>query len=154
METYDESVIANLGLISGDAHINEPRNLWRDNLPESLRSQAMRGIKPGAHGDWELLLDGDPLGAHAEHESDRLKIAEPSIAMRCARHCRRSCARPSVCTSGCSSRAQAASCRVYNEWIADRLGGLPRFRAGIVPALDVNDSVAEVSGSPVPVSVR
>ena len=39
----------------------------------------------------------------------------------------------------------AASCRVYNEWIADGLARSPRFKcAGLVPTWRVDDAVAEV----------
>jgi predicted TIM-barrel fold metal-dependent hydrolase len=39
----------------------------------------------------------------------------------------------------------AASCRVYNEWIADTLARSPRFKcAGLVPTWRVEDAVAEV----------
>ena len=39
----------------------------------------------------------------------------------------------------------AASCRVYNEWIADGLGRSPRFKcAGLVPTWRPDDAVAEV----------
>ena len=71
------SVIDTLGLVSGDSHINEPRNLWRDNLPPTLRSQAMRGIKPGEPGNWELILEGERLGEKAEAEAERVKMADP-----------------------------------------------------------------------------
>ena len=51
-----------LGLISGDSHVNEPRRLWSDNLPASLRSQALRGIAPGSDGNWELVYGGPAAG--------------------------------------------------------------------------------------------
>jgi len=39
----------------------------------------------------------------------------------------------------------AASCRVYNEWIADGLARSPRFKcAGLVPTWRIEDAVAEV----------
>ena len=41
--------------------------------------------------------------------------------------------------------AGTASCRVYNEWIADHLGHSPRFKcAGLVPTWRVEDAIAEV----------
>jgi predicted TIM-barrel fold metal-dependent hydrolase len=40
----------------------------------------------------------------------------------------------------------AASCRVYNEWIADALAGSPRFKcAGLVPTWRIDDALAEVA---------
>ena len=39
-----------------------------------------------------------------------------------------------------------ASCRIYNEWIADRLGGRPRFKcAGLVPTWRLETAIAEVA---------
>ena len=50
--------ISDLGLVSADSHVNEPRDLWSANLPPSLREQAMRGYEAGDDGGWNLVLDG------------------------------------------------------------------------------------------------
>jgi predicted TIM-barrel fold metal-dependent hydrolase len=43
------------------------------------------------------------------------------------------------------AEAGAASCRIYNEWIADALGKHPRFScAGIVPTWTVEGALAEI----------
>ena len=47
------SDISEIGLISADSHVNEPRDLWSSNLPPSLRSQAMQGIESGEDGSWK-----------------------------------------------------------------------------------------------------
>jgi hypothetical protein len=47
-----------LGKMSADAHVNEPRTLWADNLPVRMRDHAMRGIAAGDDGGWSLILDG------------------------------------------------------------------------------------------------
>src|SRR6516162_2294172 len=67
------SVVDTLGLVSGDSHVNEPRGLWSENLPVSLRSKALRGIKPGADGSWDLILAGEPHWAGSEPEEERVK---------------------------------------------------------------------------------
>jgi predicted TIM-barrel fold metal-dependent hydrolase len=145
------SVVAGLGLVSGDSHVNEPRNLWRENLPALLRSQAMRGIKPGEPGNWELILEGERLGEKAEAESERVKMADPQHRYQVMRQegIVGECIYP---TTGLyvwlldDPAVQVASCRVYNEWIADGLGRLPRFKcAGLVPSTSVEAAVAEVA---------
>ncbi len=145
------SVAAGLGLVSGDSHVNEPRNLWRDNLPSSLRSKAMRGIKPGEPGNWELILEGERLGENAEAEELRVRMADPQHRYTVMREegIVGECIFP---TTGlyvwllADPAVQIASCRVYNEWIADGLGRLPRFKcAGLVPSSTVDDAVAEVA---------
>ena len=69
--------VEGLALVSGDSHVNEPRNLWRDQLPASMRAHAMRGIQAGDDGNWELLLDAERLDQQADAESDRLATADP-----------------------------------------------------------------------------
>ena len=58
-----------------------------------------------------------------------------------------------------TSRTRAtgeACCRIYNEWIADRLASRsPRFRcAGMIPTWSVDAAVAELRGSPTSGSPR
>ena len=77
MSSSTEPLIESLDLVSGDSHVVEPRNLWRDNLPPSLRSKALRGIKPGEAGAWEVVLEGEDLDANAQAESERMKTADP-----------------------------------------------------------------------------
>ena len=43
-----------LPLVSADSHIAEPRFLWYDNLPASMRERAPRTIVPSDEGSWEL----------------------------------------------------------------------------------------------------
>ena len=127
------SVIDSLGLISGDSHVNEPRNLWRDNLPPSLRSQAMRGIKPGEPGNWELVLEGERLGEKAEAEAERAKMADPSHRYAVMREegVVAECIYP---TTGLyvwlltDPEVMVASCRVYNDWIGSSARGSSRPR--------------------------
>ena len=53
--------LSGVGLVSGDSHVNEPRNLWRENLPARFREQALRGIQAGDDGNWEVILEGHQL---------------------------------------------------------------------------------------------
>jgi predicted TIM-barrel fold metal-dependent hydrolase len=144
------SLIETLGLISGDAHVNEPRNLWRDNLPASLRSQALRGIKPGEDGNWDVVLEGEELDPRAQAESLRRTMADPEHRYKIMREegIVGECIYPTTALYVWNlqdAKVGAATCRVYTEWIADTLGGLPRFKcAGLVPTWNVDDAVAEV----------
>ena len=151
MSPQTEPLINTLDLVSGDSHVVEPRNLWRDNLPASLRSRAMRGIKPGEPGAWELVLEGEALDANADDESERMKTTDPDQRYAVMREegVVGECIFP---TTGLyvwlleDPVVQAASCRVYNEWIADGLARLPRFKcAGLVPTSSVDDAIAEVA---------
>jgi predicted TIM-barrel fold metal-dependent hydrolase len=140
-----------LGLISGDSHVNEPRRLWSDNLPKSLRAQALRGIKPGSDGNWDLVMEGEPLGTSAETEPDRMRIARPEHRYEVMREegIVAECIYPSIglyVWQLLDAEAGRASCRVYNEWIDDGLGRSPRFKcAGLIPTWRVEDAMAEVA---------
>jgi predicted TIM-barrel fold metal-dependent hydrolase len=145
------SLITNLGLVSGDSHVNEPRDLWKDNLPLSLRSQALQGIKPAADGNWELILQGQRLGDGAEDEADRMRMARPEHRYEIMRQegIVGECIYPTVGLYVWmleDPEVGSATCRVYNEWIADGLGRLPRFKcAGLIPTWNVEDALAEVA---------
>jgi predicted TIM-barrel fold metal-dependent hydrolase len=143
-------IAATLGLISGDSHVNEPRNLWRDNLPKSLT--AMSGIRPGEDGSWDLFLaDGTMAQASdPDAEAARMVYADPAHRFEVMREegIVGECVYPTVglyTWALTDPDAGAASCRVYNEWIADQLGGSPRFKcAGLIPTWRIEDAVTEV----------
>lgn len=70
--------VSEIGLISGDSHVNEPRDLWRDHLPASLRSQAMQGIQAGDDGGWNLVMDGRHIfQSSMAEEQERLRALDP-----------------------------------------------------------------------------
>jgi predicted TIM-barrel fold metal-dependent hydrolase len=144
------SAAATLGYISGDSHVDEPRNLWRDNLPKSLN--AMSGIAAGDDGGWDLVLAESMIPAEMdpEYEERRMVYADPEHRYGIMREegILGECVYPTVglyVWALTDPDAGAASCRVYNEWIADGLGRSPRFKcAGLVPTWRVEDAVAEV----------
>jgi predicted TIM-barrel fold metal-dependent hydrolase len=145
------SVIEDLGLISGDSHVIEPRKLWSENLPPSLRSRALQGIKPGSEGgNWELVLEGERLGATAQDEPERMKLADAEFRYEIMREegVVGECIFPSVglyVWALPDAEIVAASCRVYNEWIADGLARSARFKcAGLIPTSDVDAAIREV----------
>ena len=139
-----------LGFVSGDSHVNEPRNLWKDNLPAAMRSGALQGIKAGDDGGWDIVLEGESVGYLGLPEHERMKMADPEHRYAIMRQegVVGECIYPTIGLYAWmlpDADAGAASCRVYNEWIADTLGRFPRFRcAGIVPTWRVEDAVAEI----------
>jgi predicted TIM-barrel fold metal-dependent hydrolase len=139
------------GLVSGDSHVNEPRNLWRDNLPSRFREQAMRGIQAGDDGNWDLVMEGHHLDKTTAQEAERMMVADPAHRYQ-VMHEEGIVAECIFPTIGlyvwmlADPDGGAASCRVYNDWITDRLGRSPRFKcAGLVPTWRVEDAVAEVA---------
>lgn len=143
-------LVEQLGLVSGDSHVNEPRGLWRDNLPASLREQAMQGIAAGEDGNWELLLDASSIDQQPIDEAERVKACDPEF--RCAIMREEGIVAEAVFpTIGLyvwmltDPAGGAASCRIYNEWMADGLARSPRFAcAGLVPTWRLDDALAEV----------
>jgi predicted TIM-barrel fold metal-dependent hydrolase len=139
------------GFVSGDSHVNEPRDLWRENLPARLREQAMRGIEAGDDGNWTLVLEGHSLDKTTAYEQERMLASDPEHRYRVMREdgIVGECIFPTVglyVWMLADPEGGAASCRVYNEWIADTLARSPRFRcAGLVPAWNVDDAVEEVA---------
>jgi predicted TIM-barrel fold metal-dependent hydrolase len=150
--------------ISADAHVDEPHDLWYERLDESLRDRAPRRIQANAEGGWHLVVDGEPLGwndlsaeAAAEQEAQRVAAASPDVRRQMMR------------TDGVNGEViyptiglytwnitdpavGRAACRVYNDWIHERLGGEARIRlAAMIPTWDVEmalDEVARVLGDP------
>jgi predicted TIM-barrel fold metal-dependent hydrolase len=139
-----------LGFISGDSHVNEPRHLWRDNLPSHMRSRALQGITAGEDGGWDIVLEGQSVGYLGLPEEERMKIADPEHRYAVMRQegVAGECIYPTIGLYAWmlpDADEGAASCRIYNEWIASTLGRSPRFRcAGIVPTWRVEDSIREI----------
>ncbi len=139
------------GLVSGDSHINEPRHLWRDNLPAKYRDRAMQGIQAADDGNWELVLEGHQLDKTTAEEDERMRVADPVHRYQIMQEegIVAECIFPTIGLYVWmlnDPEGGAASCRVYNEWIADGLARSPRFKcAGLVPAWRVEDAVDEVA---------
>jgi predicted TIM-barrel fold metal-dependent hydrolase len=142
--------MARVGVVSGDSHVNEPRDLWRKHLPRRFRQQAMRGIDEGEDGNWNLVFEGQHIDKTAEYEVDRMKVSDPAYRYEVLREdgIVGECIYPTIglyVWMLTDAEGGAASCRVYNEWIADGLARSPRFKcAGLVPTWDVDAAVAEV----------
>jgi predicted TIM-barrel fold metal-dependent hydrolase len=142
---------SSVGLISADSHVNEPRNLWLDNLPASKREQAMQGIQGDSEGGWNLILDGRHVAKAKSSEEERLAVLEPAHRLKVMREegIAGECIFPTIGLYVWmlqDPEGGRLSCRIYNEWIHDQLERQsPRFRcAGLVPSWSVEDAVAEV----------
>ncbi len=148
--TTTGSLADTLGMVSGDSHVSEPRHLWRDNLPAKYKDEALKGIEAGEDGSWQVVLEGQPMGKSAEAEAARMIMSDPEHRMKIMREegIVGECIYPTIglyVWELTDPDIGAASCRVYNEWIADTLGRSPRFKcAGLVPTWRVEDAVAEV----------
>jgi len=144
------TVDVDFGKISGDAHVQEPRNLWRDNLPRAFREFALAGITAGDDGGWEVMLGQNHL-ANPEPEPQRLLTCDP--------HHRRAIMQAEGIIGECifptiglyvwmldDPRVGAVSCRIYNEWMSDGLGRWPDFRcAGLIPTWSIDRALDEVT---------
>ena len=96
------------------------------------------------------MLEGQSVGYLGLPEEERMKIADPEHRYAVMRQegVAGECIYPTIGLYAWmlpDADAGAASCRIYNEWIASTLGRSPRFRcAGIVPTWRVEDAVREV----------
>lgn len=154
-----------LPLVSADSHVEEPSSLWRDGVPSRLRAALPAELGPDFHAasqfaqrigvadffEARALSDG-ATEAGAE-DLDELREMTVDVERRYA--IMRDDGLVAECiypTSGLyvwniEDRALGeACCRVYNDWIHDRLERRSaRFRcAGMIPTWDVAAAIAEV----------
>jgi len=148
---------ADLPKISADAHVDEPHDLWYSRMPESMRDLAPRRIQVDDEGGWSLIVGGSAIGwnemsaeAAEEKEAERIGAASPRVRFDMMR------------TDGVNGEViyptiglyvwniddpvvGATACRVYNDWIIERLGGSDRIKlACMVPTWDVGTAIGEV----------
>ena len=143
-------------IFSADSHIMEPSTLFLDMLPASLKQHAVRAAKEGEYivtkTDHKILhrirvglnderaLVPDRKGIREipgrlddmELEGIDAEICFPSIGL--------------FLFSTGHAEAEAASCRIYNDWNNGFLGGhKDRFvRCGTLPVLDLSNTLAEL----------
>jgi predicted TIM-barrel fold metal-dependent hydrolase len=143
--------------LSADAHVDEPHDLWYERMDAELRDRAPRRIQPDADGGWSLVIDGQPLGwaelspeEAAANEAARTAAAAPDVRLEMMRTdgVRGEVIYPTIglYTWNIGDPAVGrAACRVYNDWIVERLGGHPRIRlAAMIPTWDPAQAGAEV----------
>jgi predicted TIM-barrel fold metal-dependent hydrolase len=149
--------VADLPKISADAHVNEPHDLWYNRLRPDVRDKAPHHIQDAAHGGWTLVVNGEnSVGlsrqpAEVIQSKEREAAASPDVRFEMMK------------VDGISGEiihptiglfvyritdpeAGAASCRVYNDWIYEKLGGSsPRIKlTALIPTWDVDEAIAEV----------
>jgi predicted TIM-barrel fold metal-dependent hydrolase len=139
------------GLVSADSHVNEPRDLWRKNLPAKVRDQAMAGIEATEDGGWRLIMDGPHVGKAGSSEAERLAPLDPAhrFGVMRAEGIVAECIFPTIglyVWMLADPDGGKYSCRVYNDWIYDQLESQsPRFCcAGLIPTWQVDDAIDEV----------
>jgi predicted TIM-barrel fold metal-dependent hydrolase len=149
--------VADLPKISADAHVNEPHDLWYNRLDEGLRDKAPHHIKDAAHGGWTLVVNGEnSVGvsrkpAEIIDADEREAAASPEVRFEMMRvdGISAEIVHPTIglfVYRMVDGDAGTASCRVYNDWIYERLGGSsPRIKlTALIPTWDVDDAIAEV----------
>jgi predicted TIM-barrel fold metal-dependent hydrolase len=142
-------------LVSADAHVNEPRSLWWDGLPASMRDSAPARIRPSEEGAWEMkshdatTLTQAQKDLREERERNeannldyRLKVMrEDGISAECV-----------FPTIGLylweleDAELGQACCEIYNDWIYDTLESKSKRHscAGLIPTWDMDAAVREV----------
>ena len=144
--------ISDIGLVSADSHVNEPRDLWSENLPPSLRSQAMQGLQSGEDGSWKVVFEGKHVfKKDMASETERLAVLDPQKRFEVMRS-EGIVAETIFPTIGLyvwlleDPKGGQASCHIYNDWIYDTLQRTSdRFCcAGIIPTWEPENAAAEV----------
>jgi len=150
--------VSQLRLISADAHINEPHDLWFSRLPADLRDRAPRRIQQDVDGAWELVIDGQPLGwgelsaedaAHQEATREAEASLDVRLDMMRVDGIAAEIIFPTIGLYVWNLQDPAlgrACCREYNDWLYERLGNVSsRVKiAGMVPDWSVTDAIEEV----------
>jgi len=98
----------------------------------------LRGIQAADDGNWEVLLEGHQLDKTTAEEAERMLVADPKHRYRVMAEegIAGECIFPTIglyVWMLTDPDGGAASCRVYNEWIADGLATSPRFRSSLWP---------------------
>jgi predicted TIM-barrel fold metal-dependent hydrolase len=148
---------AALPMISADSHVEEPRFLWYDNLPDGMKERGPRGIRPAEEGAWELVdhreeTDEDTrVRLRAEERSRLAKLdAEARVAVMIEDGITGECIFPSIglyVWTVDDAQILDACCQIYNDWIFDQLESKsPRFRcAGLIPTATPEMAVREIN---------
>ena len=146
---------SSIPLISADSHVNEPRSLWWDGLPASMRDRAPARIRPSEEGAWELKTHDETTLTQAQldlqeerqrnEQNDlayRLKVmAEDGISAECVF--------PTIglyLWDSDDAELGAACCEIYNDWIFDTLESKSERHccAGVIPTWNIDMAIREV----------
>jgi predicted TIM-barrel fold metal-dependent hydrolase len=148
---------AELPKISADSHVDEPHDLWYERMDKGLRDQAPRRIQSNADGGWSLVVDGNSIGwvGKSTEEAEELEANRAAAVSLDARremmqidHINAEIIYPTIGLYAYNIEdptVGAAACRIYNEWILERLGGESRVKiAAMIPTWSVEAAVAEI----------
>jgi predicted TIM-barrel fold metal-dependent hydrolase len=155
-----------LPLISADSHVEEPSTLWHDHVSTAMRAHLPPELGPentsvgqfaqrigieDAAGTREITEAARAAGV-SDLDALRDLTADPERRFAAMRRDGISgeCVYPTagLYVWGIADGATGeACCRIYNDWIADRLAKQsPRFRcAGMVPTWNLDAAIAEVA---------
>ena len=154
-----------LPLVSADSHVEEPSSLWREGVPARLRDALPAELGPEFHAASQFaqrigvedFFEARELsdGASAAGAQDLDALRELTVDVERRFEIMRRDGVSAECiypTSGLyvwnipDPVLGQACCRVYNDWIHDRLESRSdRFRcAAMIPTWDVDVAIAEV----------
>lgn len=144
-------------VFSADSHVMEPKELFLDGLPASLKDHAIHARKEGDYlitGTKEKVIYRLRVGAHSEKalgDPERKGVREIPGRLE---DMELEGIDGEICFPSLglwmyaldNPDAEAASCRLYNDWNHRFLGNNPtRFvRCGILPVLDFSNTLAEL----------
>ncbi len=157
--------LENLPLISADSHVEEPSALWLENLPASMIDRLPPEMGPDYHAASQFAKR---IGV--ENASETKEVTDAAVAAGAGgidalreltvdleerfKVLRRDgiageCIYPTTGLYVWNIEDRSVGegcCRVYNDWIHDRLESKsPRFRcAGMIPTWNVDAAIAEV----------
>jgi predicted TIM-barrel fold metal-dependent hydrolase len=144
-----------LSLVSADSHVSEPRMLWWDNLPESMRDSAPARIRPTEDGTWKL-------GRHEEttltqrqkdhiEEIGRAETTDVNFRLKIMREdgIAAECVFPTIglyMWDIQDAELGEACCEVYNDWVYDAIASKSKRHncAALIPTWNIDHAVKEV----------
>src|SRR5690606_6226910 len=144
-------------IFSADSHIMEPADIFLEGLPASLKDHAIHSRKEGDYlvtGTEDKIIYRLRVGQHREKalgDNERRGIREIEgrlLDMELegidAEICFPSLALWMYALE--DAEAEAASCRLYNDWNNEFLGSHPgRFvRCGMLPVIDFSNTLEEM----------
>jgi predicted TIM-barrel fold metal-dependent hydrolase len=142
--------------VSGDSHVNEPRWLWWDALPESLRDAAPARIRPTEDGTWEMAKHDETTLTQAQkdraEEMSRSQINDLTHRLQVMHddNIAGECVFPTIglyIWEMENAELGRACCEIYNDWIYDLLESKSdRHRcAGLIPTWNIDAAIQEVN---------
>jgi predicted TIM-barrel fold metal-dependent hydrolase len=149
--------VSKLAKISADAHVDEPHDLWFERMDAGLRDHAPRRIQADAEGGWSLVVDGNQIGwiglsadDAKEKEDARVAAATPDVRLEMmqADGLNGEIIYPTIGLYAWNvgdPEVGKATCRIYNDWILERLAGDPRIKlAAMIPTWSPEMAMAEI----------